>query len=221
VLELPRFGCINVHGSLLPRWRGAAPIQRAVEAGDRESGITIMRMDAGLDTGPILALRAIPIPALATSGDLYALLAGLGPDLLTEVLADLPACLDRAQTQDDAAATYAKKITKAEACIDWSGPAAVLARRVRAFNPAPGAYSILSGQRIKIWDAQPLPGDRAAPGTLLAGNGREIVVACGDGALSLTTVQVPGARALPAEEVLRGRSDLFLPGSCFEPADAA
>jgi methionyl-tRNA formyltransferase len=216
VLQAPRFGCINVHGSLLPRWRGAAPIQRAIEAGDSESGITIMQMDAGLDTGPMLACRRCPIPPLATSGDLYALLADLGPDLLCEVLGDLPGHLNRAKKQNDAEATYAHKIDKSEAQIDWSQAAPVLARRLRAFSPAPGAYSVLSGQRIKIWEGQPQPAPGGTPGTILDTDKGQVLVACGDGALALTKLQLPGSRAMSADEILRGRRDLFAAGARFE-----
>ena len=186
VLDMPHYGCLNVHGSLLPRWRGAAPIQRAVEAGDGESGVTIMAMDAGLDTGPMLAKAACPIPPLSTSGDLYGRLAELGPELLVSVLDDLPAHLERAETQDDALATHAAKISKAEACIDWSDSAAVLARRICAFNPAPGCYSFLEGQRIKVWAANPLPGGaNGRPGEILSSNDGRILVCCGEGILAL------------------------------------
>lgn len=218
VLGLPRLGCINVHGSLLPRWRGAAPIQRAIEAGDRDSGITIMLMDEGLDTGPMLARRACTVAPLATSADLYAQLADLGPPLLAEVLADLPGHLARAETQDDRLATHAAKITKDEVCLDWSAPAALLARRVRAFNPAPGAFTFLGDQRIKVWEAQPVPAAAGEPGLIIAADERGIRVACGDGALQLMRLQLPGARALDAAELLRGRSDLFVAGRRFSSA---
>lgn len=216
VLDLPRFGCLNVHGSLLPRWRGAAPIQRAIEAGDRESGVTIMRMDPGLDTGPMLKKTACPIAPLATSADLYARLAELGPLALRAVLDDLPAHLAGAETQDDGIATYADKIDKQEAQLDWLQPASVLARRVRAFNPAPGCYSMLDGQRIKIWQAQPRPGDDATPGTITAASASGIRIACGEGCLEVTELQLSGARSLPASEVLRGRADVFAPGARFD-----
>ena len=217
VLDLPRFGCINVHGSLLPRWRGAAPIQRAIEAGDSDSGISIMRMDAGLDTGPVLARQRCAIPPLATSGDLYELLAGLGPPLLGEVLADLPAYLASAEAQDDALATYARKIEKDEARIDWQRPAAELARRIRAFNPAPGCFSYLGGERIKVWRAQPRSGAAAGtPGEIRALDEQGIAVACGDGTLVLQQLQFPGARALPVAELLRGRAAQLRPGMRFD-----
>lgn len=215
VLGLPRYGCLNVHGSLLPRWRGAAPIQRAIEAGDAQSGITIMQMDAGLDTGPMLKKAACAITPLATSGDLYARLAELGPQALCDVLDDLPAHLARAEAQDDDLATYADKIDKREAQLDWSQPAPVLARRIRAFNPAPGCFAMLGGQRIKIWQAQPRPGSSASPGTITAANTAGIRIACAEGSLEITELQLPGARSLPAAEVLRGRAELFATGARF------
>jgi methionyl-tRNA formyltransferase len=215
VLDLPRFGCINVHGSLLPRWRGAAPIQRAIEAGDDETGITIMQMDAGLDTGPMLAHRACAIAPLATSTDLYEGLARIGPQLLLEVLDDLPGHIAGAEEQDDTLATYAAKIAKEEARLDWREPAAVLARRIRAFNPAPGAFTFLGDDRIKVWEALPAPGGSSAPGTIIAADERGVVVGCGEGALRLTVVQLPGARALNAAELLRGHGGRFVPGMSF------
>ncbi|MEE4280095.1 MAG: methionyl-tRNA formyltransferase [Halieaceae bacterium] len=217
VLDLPQHGCINVHGSLLPRWRGAAPIQRAIEAGDVISGVTIMRMEAGLDTGPMLAKRECPITPLTRSADLYARLAELGPELLIEVLADLPALLVSAEVQDDALATYASKIEKSEAHLDWRQSATVLARRVRAFNPAPGCFSHLGELRVKLWEAQPRPGSvNDAPGTITQSGDSGITVACGEGALELTRLQLPGARAMAAAEVLRGRRELFQPGRQFD-----
>ena len=214
VLDLPRYGCLNVHGSLLPRWRGAAPIQRAVEAGDPVSGVTIMQMDAGLDTGPMLAKGTCEIPPLATSGDLYGLLAESGPKLLGEVLNDLPAFLDRAEAQDDALATHAAKLTKEEAAIDWNSDATVLARKIRAFNPAPGCFTNLGEDRLKIWQAHPAPSsDTAAPGTIVQSEGETIAVRCGEGALLLDTLQLPGGKALSAADMLRGKADRFTPGT--------
>jgi methionyl-tRNA formyltransferase len=215
VLDLPRFGCINVHGSLLPRWRGAAPIQRAIEAGDDRSGVTIMQMEAGLDTGPMLARRECPITPLTSSADLYARLAELGPKLLLEVLDDLPTFLERAEKQDDSLATYAHKIDKSEAELDWAQSAAVLARRVRAFDPAPGCYSLLGDQRVKVWAACARTGSHQAPGTIIRAEGNGITVACGEGSLELTRLQLPGARSMDAAEVLRGRAGIFEPGRQF------
>ena len=231
VLDLPALGALNVHGSLLPRWRGAAPIQRAIEAGDKESGVTVMQMDTGLDTGPIVALGPCAIPPLASSGELYELLAAIGPRLLLDVLDELPDALAQARAQDDALASYAAKIDKREAELDWSLPASTLARRIRAFNPAPGCFTYLGEQRLKIWRAQaePASGDRSGSdasrdgpfgdtsGTGTAGTiqrvacGR-VTVRCGEGLLRLERVQLPGSRAMDLGEALRGRADLFTVG---------
>jgi methionyl-tRNA formyltransferase len=215
VLNTPRLGCINVHGSLLPRWRGAAPIQRAIEAGDAESGVTIMLMDAGLDTGPMLATARCPISMQTTSADLYATLATLGPQTLCDVLDDLPAQLAAAQPQDSEQATYASKIRKEEAELDWDSDGAVLARRIHAFNPAPGCYSHLDGERLKIWEALPGPSRGAAAGEIRACGEDGIAVGCAEGELLLTRLQFPGGRALPAAELLRGHPDRLRPGARF------
>jgi methionyl-tRNA formyltransferase len=210
VLDLPRYGCLNVHGSLLPRWRGAAPIQRAIEAGDRKTGVTIMCMDAGLDTGPMLSQRHCPIAAQTTSTELYETLAGVGPQALLEVLNDLPQRLASARIQDEEGATYAKKIDKAEALLDWTEPASVLARRINAFNPAPGCFSFLDGKRIKIWRARPQSASRTAlAGEISHVDENGITVSCGDGELVLDRVQLPGSRAMNTAELLRGHADLF------------
>jgi methionyl-tRNA formyltransferase len=221
VLDLPRLGCINVHASLLPRWRGAAPIQRAIEAGDSETGITIMQMDAGLDTGAMLAVRRCPIDASDSAGDLEARLAAIGPPLLLEVLADLPGHQARGRAQDDAAATYAAKIDKAEANLPWELHADGLARRIRAFNPAPGCFSHLGEARIRILGAAVEDRGRNAPaGTILRSDDRGIVVACGSGALRLTTLQFPGGVPLAAAELLRARAQQLAPGRRFTPCPA-
>jgi len=221
LLELPRLGCINVHGSLLPRWRGAAPIQRAIEAGDVESGVTIMLMDAGLDTGAMLARVACDIDPLATSGDLYERLAGLGPPALLRVLDDLPAHLAAREVQDEALATYAAKIRKSESCLDWGEDAAQLSRRVRAFNPAPGCYGVLGGQRVKVWEALPAPGVDDVPGTIVGADESGIRVACARGSLRLMRLQLPGSRAMSAGEILRGRGELFRCAQRFEAPSQA
>ncbi|MFK8042148.1 methionyl-tRNA formyltransferase [Congregibacter sp.] len=216
VLDLPRHGCLNVHGSLLPRWRGAAPIQRAIEAGDSESGVTIMLMDAGLDTGPMLAKGPCPITPQTSSADLYEELAGIGPPLLLHVLEDLPEHLSAATMQNEGEANYAAKITKDEALIDWSEPAAVIARRIRAFKPAPGCYAFLEGQRLKIWSAQSASSSsRALPGTILNSSEHGITVLCGEGAVVLETLQMAGSKAMQAQDLLRGNSTLFAPGNRF------
>jgi methionyl-tRNA formyltransferase len=217
VLDLPRFACVNVHASLLPRWRGAAPIQRAIEAGDRETGVTIMRMEAGLDTGPMLATRRCPIAAGSTSGELEQQLAGIGPPLLLEVLADLPGYLAAATAQDDSAASYAAKLNKADAQIDWHRPAAALAAQIHAFNPNPGCFTTLDGQRIKLWRATALPGgSHGDPGQIADTAGSGIAVCCGEGLLLISELQLPGARALPAAEVLRGNAQRLYPGLRFD-----
>ncbi|MEM9396729.1 MAG: methionyl-tRNA formyltransferase [Pseudomonadota bacterium] len=217
VLAIPRYGCLNVHGSVLPRWRGAAPIQRAIEAGDGQSGVTIMRMDEGLDTGPILEVAACEIGPRMTSGDLYLRLADLGPPVLLNVLDSLPEVLASAEAQDDSKATLATKISKSEALIDWAEPANVLARRIRAFNPNPGCYSFLAGERVKFWQAQ-RSADRssAAPGTIIRADGNGIFIACSDGVLVLDELQLPGGRAMSPAQLLQGNSELFTPGNRFE-----
>lgn len=215
ILDTPRLGCINVHGSLLPRWRGAAPIQRAIEAGDAESGVTIMLMDAGLDTGPMLATARCPISLQTTSADLYTALATLGPQALCGVLEDLPAHLAAAQPQNNDRATYAEKIDKQEAQLDWESDAAVLARRIHAFNPAPGCYSHLDGDRLKIWEAFPGPSRGAAAGEIRACGEDGIAVGCAEGELLVTRMQFPGGRALPAAELQRGHPDRLRPGARF------
>ncbi len=224
VLALPRLGCLNVHASLLPRWRGAAPIQRAIEAGDTETGVTIMQMDAGLDTGAMLARARCDISPETTAASLHDTLAELGAPCLLEVLADLPGHLQRGERQDDSLATYAGKISKAEAGLDWQRPAAELERAVRAFNPFPVCYSNLEGQRIKIWQAQLGPDEveqAAAPGTITRSNSQGIMVACGNGQLCLTRLQLPGGRALPVTELLKARGDLFAVGARFLPVEPA
>lgn len=216
VLDIPARGCLNVHASLLPRWRGAAPIQRAIEAGDARTGITIMQMDAGLDTGDMLATADCKIDGDTTAGSLHDQLAGLGAPLLLSVLADLPAARERAAPQDDAHATYAAKISKEEANVDWTLPADAMARRVRAFNPFPVAYTFINGERIKVWHARALDvAHDAAPGTLLQSNESSLLVACGKGALAIDELQFPGGRPLPSIELMKSRSSLLAPGQRF------
>ena len=209
VLDLPRFGCLNIHASLLPRWRGAAPIQRAILAGDSETGVCIMQMDAGLDTGPVLLSAALPIDGDDTSATLHDKLATLGAQLIVDALARLPL---PAQAQPEAGLTYASKIDKSEAVLDWRQPAAVLGQHVRAFNPFPGAISSLDGASLKIWCAEATDGC-GEPGVVLAVDKRGIVVACGDGALRLTELQKAGGKRLPAKQFLAGTA--VLPGSRF------
>lgn len=212
ILDTPRLGCLNVHASLLPRWRGAAPIQRAIEAGDAETGITIMQMEAGLDTGPMLAKQSLPIAPAMTGGELHDALADIGPPLLLEVVAALPERLAAAEAQDDALATYAAKIDKAESELDWSAPASVLERKVRAFNPFPVCWSTLDGDRIRIWRAE-LAAGSGEPGLVLRAGDDGLLVACGDGALLLGILQLPGGKPLPVAELLRSRRDRLAPGA--------
>lgn len=201
VLAAPRHGCINIHASLLPRWRGAAPIQRAILAGDESTGISVMQMDAGLDTGPVLLKRELPIEPRDTAGTLTEALARLGAAAVIEVLAALDTL--RPQAQEDSLATYAPKVAKAEARLDWNLPSELVDRRIRAFNPAPGAYSMLEGHTIKIWEAQPVAGS-GPPGKVLAALDATLLVACGRGALRLGALQRAGSRRMDASEFLRG-----------------
>jgi methionyl-tRNA formyltransferase len=204
VLEIPRHGCLNIHASLLPRWRGAAPIQRAILAGDTETGVTIMQMDAGLDTGPMLLQEKIPIGETDTAGDLHDRLAPLGAKLIVDTLAALQQRSLRAQAQPDKGVTYAAKISKDEARLDWSRSATELACCVRAYNPVPIAWAELDGERIRIHRVHAVPDTAAdAPGTIQAG-ADGITVATGEGRLQIEALQRPGGRVLPAREALAG-----------------
>ncbi len=200
VLSIPARGCLNIHASLLPRWRGAAPIARALLAGDAQTGISIMRMDAGLDTGPVLLEAPLAIGPRESAGSLTQSLASLGAQAIVTALASLDSLPLRAQ--DSSSATYAAKITKAEAHIDWALPSADVDRRVRAFNPAPGAESLVAGEVLKVWEAEPAPGT-GKPGEVLRAD-TEFVVACGEGALILRKVQRAGGKAMLARDFLRG-----------------
>jgi methionyl-tRNA formyltransferase len=202
VLAIPVRGCLNIHASLLPRWRGAAPIQRAIQAGDAETGVAIMVMEAGLDTGPVLLERRVAIGPADTAGTLTDTLAGLGAEAVVEALERLDALEARPQPAEGI--TYAAKIEKREAVLDWGDEAAVLDRQVRAFDPFPGAETVLGGEPVKIWQARLAEGD-GVPGTLLRVEAGCPVVACGKGALALTVMQRPGSRRLPAAEFLKGR----------------
>ena len=204
VLDLPRLGCLNIHGSLLPRWRGAAPIHRAIEAGDAGTGITIMQMDAGLDTGDMLLVEREPILADDTTGRLHDRLAALGARMIVRSLADAAAGALRPVSQPREGVTYAHKIDKAEAAIDWTLPADAIERRVRAFDPFPGATFQAGGDTVKLWRARvERLDDAAAPGTVVAVDGQQLVVACGDGALALLDVQRPGGKRGPVAQWLQ------------------
>jgi methionyl-tRNA formyltransferase len=212
VLDMPRFGCLNIHASLLPRWRGAAPIQRALLAGDAETGVCIMQMEAGLDTGPVLLRQAFAVAPAETSASLHDRLAALGAELIVTALADLPLVAD-AQPADGI--TYAHKIEKAEALIDWSKPAVELDRHLRAFNPFPGAQARLAGQTIKLWRAAVVEASGES-GQVLAVDRDKIVVACGEGALAISELQKAGGKRLPVQQFLAGH--LLKVGDRFDPA---
>ena len=204
VLDIPRFGCINVHASLLPRWRGAAPIARAIEAGDAMTGVTIMQMAAGLDTGPMLSAVETPIAPEDNAQRLHDRLADLGAHALVTALGAIEAGTAAPTPQDDARATYAKKLTRDEARLDWSLPASVLERKVRAFNPVPMAFTTLNAETLRVHAAHVIAGT-GVPGTVLHSNANGIVVATGQDALALDTVQIQGRRVLRAHEFLNGR----------------
>lgn len=196
MLDAPRLGCINIHASLLPRWRGAAPIQAAILAGDAESGVTIMRMDAGLDTGPMLLREATPITPATTGATLHDTLSAMGARLVVQTLAALPAPIP----QPDTGATYAPKLGRDDARIDWTQDAAAIERRVRAFDPWPGTFTTLGGAVLKVLAAQPAEG-HGVPGTVLDAR---LTIACGIGAVRLTRVQAAGRAGMEAEAYLRG-----------------
>ena len=212
VLDTPRLGCINSHASLLPRWRGAAPIQRAIEAGDLESGVTVMQMEAGLDTGPMLLKVSTPIDAEDSGGSLHDRLASLGPAAVIEAIASLASGTLKGQVQDDSLATYAHKLNKEEARIDWSRPAIELERLIRAFNPWPICHSTLNDAPLKVLGAQ-LGEGQGQPGQILSASKEGLSVACGVGALRLTRLQLPGGKALAFADLYNSRREQFAAGS--------
>nr|WP_246859768.1 methionyl-tRNA formyltransferase [Dickeya oryzae] len=214
VLDMPRLGCINVHGSLLPRWRGAAPIQRALWAGDGLTGVTIMQMDAGLDTGAMLHKIECPILPDDTSATLYDKLAKLGPQGLMETLAQLSSSQATAQVQDDSLATYAEKLSKEEARLDWQLSAEQLERCIRAFNPWPVSYFLVEEQPVKVWKAQALDTQhQQQPGTVLAADKEGIRVATANGILNIQILQPSGKKAMSAQNLLNSRREWFIPGN--------
>ena len=216
VLDIPRLGCINVHGSLLPKWRGAAPIQRAIEAGDRETGICIMQMDAGLDTGPVISVARCPITAADTSATIYQKLSKLGAPTLLAALAKIDQGVAVAEQQDDSQSTYARKIDKAEALIDWSEAAETLARRVRAFNPFPATFSYIAGDRVKVWGAIAIDANSdQSPGTIVDATTDGIVVQTGSGQLLISQIQLAGKSKMPVSELLKSKAELFASGQSF------
>ncbi len=207
VLDIPRLGCINIHASLLPRWRGAAPIQRSILAGDDKTGVTIMQMEAGLDTGPMLHILDCPIDAGETGGSLHDKLAPLGAEALMQCL---PAIADgsiEAETQDDTLACYAHKLSKEEAELDWNKSAEELERQVRAFNPWPVAQSQYQGGKLRVWNAVAVDGQGKA-GTVIAADKQGMDVACGQGVLRITQLQLPGKRAMAVADFLNAHDPL-------------
>ena len=216
-LDIPRLGCINIHASLLPRWRGAAPIQRAVLAGDAETGVTLMRMEAGLDTGPMLLKGRLPITDADCAATLHDKLAALGARLIVEALPRLARGELPGEPQPAEGVTYAAKLEKSEAALDWRQTAVALSRAVRAFDPFPGTVARIEGQTIKVWRAEPAPG-AGEPGTVLAANVDGILVACGEGALRLVELQKSGGKRLQAADFLHGFA--LKPGQRFALAAA-
>ena len=216
VLTTPRYGCLNIHASLLPRWRGAAPIQRAILAGDAETGITIMQMDVGLDTGDMLLKTNCPIESTDTASVLHDRLAEMGASALLEVLSKIPNGL-QAEKQHEADACYARKLDKAEAQIDWQQPAELIARQVQAFNAWPVAQTRLGDKIIRVWQAQALSeNSQKTPGTVLRADKTGFDIVCGEGMLHITYLQLPGGKAMDATALLNGHPDLLQPGIILE-----
>ena len=214
VLKMPRLGCINVHGSLLPRWRGAAPIQRSLWAGDAETGVTIMQMDVGLDTGDMLHKLACPIEASDTSATLYAKLAELGPAGMLTTLEQLAAGHAKPEVQDEALVSYAEKLSKEEARLDWTLPAVQLERCIRAFNPWPVSYFIIDEQPVKVWKASVLPDVHGhQPGEIVQTNKQGIQIATAEGVLNIEELQPAGKKAMKAQDLLNSRREWFIPGN--------
>jgi methionyl-tRNA formyltransferase len=215
VLDIPPLGCINSHASLLPRWRGAAPIQRAIEAGDEQSGVTLMQMEAGLDTGPMLRKVTTPISAEDNAASLHDRLALLGARAMAEAIGPLALGTLAGQQQDDTLATYAHKLNKEEARINWQRPAVELERQIRAFFPWPVSHALLAGETLKVLNACPGEGT-GAPGTILQASKQGLTVACGSGALCLTRLQLPGGKPLAFADLLNSRQEQFAVGRSFD-----
>ena len=225
VLDAPRLGCINVHASILPRWRGAAPIQRAIEAGDSETGVTIMQMDVGLDTGDMLIKSFCPIIAEDTGGSLHDKLIQVGGPALLQALEQIASGTAHPEKQDDSLSNYAPKLSKEEAALNWRLPANVLERKIRAFNPFPVAHTKIAGtgddQRIRVWKASVInEAHSASPGKIARITSEGLWVACGEGQLVLEQIQLPGKKSMAIGEILRGHPDLFNVGDQLELPDA-
>ncbi len=225
ILDAPKYGCINVHASLLPRWRGAAPIQRAVEAGDSETGVTIMQMDVGLDTGDMLMKAQCEISLNDTGGTIHDTLAKIGVPALIKTVDLIASNATKPIKQDDTRSCYAPKISKQDAILDWHRPADEIARKIRAFNPFPIAYTSLAGERIKIWQAtivdlplDSITGENTEPGTIIHANKKEIIVACGSGNLSLQHLQLPGGKAMNISALMNSKAEMFPIGRRFDIA---
>ncbi|WP_163936281.1 methionyl-tRNA formyltransferase [Paraferrimonas sp. SM1919] len=216
VLETPKLGCLNVHGSILPKWRGAAPIQRSIWAGDQETGVTIMQMDVGLDTGDMLLIEKCAIEDTDTSASLYTKLAAIGPKALIDCLAKLEAGKLTPEKQDDNLANYAEKLSKEEAKLDWSKDAKALNREVRAFNPWPISHFALEGNSIKVHQAVAIDCQQGQVGEIISADKSGLVVRCGEGALRIESLQLPGKRRLDAGDVINARKDWFTPGTILE-----
>lgn len=216
VLTTPRYGCINVHASILPRWRGAAPIERAIEAGDRSTGITIMQMDIGLDTGDMLRKAHCPIHANDTATQLHDRLAEIGPQTLLNCLQAIEEQRLQPEPQNHSQSTYAKKLHKQEGAIDWQLPAATLHNKIRAFNPFPMAYSHIDQQRVRLTAAETVAiNGSPTPGAIIAADKSGLTVATGEGGLKITQLQLPGKKNLPFRDVLNGFSHLFVSNKNF------
>lgn len=213
VLDMPRLGCINVHGSLLPRWRGAAPIQRSLWAGDRETGVTIMQMDVGLDTGDMLHKLSCPITPEDTSASLYDKLAELGPQGMLDTLDLLASGQAQPEVQDEALVSYAEKLSKEEARLDWSLSAAQLERCIRAFNPWPVSFFLIEDQPVKVWQASVLPHQNKQPGEIIHADKNGIQIATADGVLNLLSLQPAGKKAMSAQDLLNSRREWFATGT--------
>ena len=207
ILSAPRLGCVNIHASLLPRWRGASPIQQAILAGDEHSGVTLMKMDQGLDTGAMIALRRVVIEPSWNAADLHDVLAPLGAELLLESLDNLESAMQQARIQDESRATYAPRLTKQQAEVDWHKPVAELSREIRAFNPWPVSYTFLDGDNVRLWSARTTTDvDKELPGVVVAHDSRGVFVSTADGVLQVTELQFAGRNKCSAAQALNARN---------------